>query len=68
MVIQQRLTFLLFVLNFIEYRYYKTDDDVVMDEEIQSLVNELSADGKGSPDSGKGKVTNKLLLSNDIQD
>lgn len=42
-------------------RYYKSDQDVINDEEIQALVNELSAEANGSVDSGKGKVTSQLL-------
>ena len=44
------------------HRYYKTDQDVINDEEIQALVNELSAEANGSADSGRGKVTSQLLL------
>ena len=43
------------------YRYYKTDQDVINDEEIQALVNELSAEANGSADSGRGKVASQLL-------
>ena len=32
------------------------------DEEIQNLVNELSADGTGTVDSGKGMVRSRRLL------
>ena len=37
-------------------RIYKTNQDIIMDYEIQNLVKELSAEGSGSPDAGKGKV------------
>jgi len=51
--------------------YYKSDDDVVNDDEIQSLVNELSADGTGTVDSGKGKIVGfpaKLTSKEELSD
>eukprot|EP00795_Rhopilema_esculentum_P006097 gene6097-11484_t len=36
--------------------FYKVDKDVVEDYEVQNLVSELSADGKGTVDAAKGRI------------
>ena len=42
-------------------RYYEDDQEVVSDNELQELVNELSADGKQGDFAGKGKVRQTLF-------
>ena len=37
-------------------RYYDNDQEVTSDNELQELVNELSADGKQGDFGGKGMV------------
>ncbi|XP_047133050.1 polyunsaturated fatty acid 5-lipoxygenase [Hydra vulgaris] len=51
--------------------YYKHNDDVIYDEELQNFANELSIEGKVKPDGGIGKVKgfpsffkNKVELTN----
>ena len=44
------------VFEFFNFRYYRLDSDVKEDQELQSFVNELSADGTGQ-DGGNGQVS-----------
>ena len=39
-------------------RYYKSNDAVVQDPEIQNFINELSVDGTRPPFNGQGHVSN----------
>lgn len=40
------------------FRYYEDDQEVVSDDELQELVNELSAEGKQGDFGGNGMVIN----------
>lgn len=42
------------------FRYYKDDDDVAEDEELQAYINEVSLDGTG-PNGGIGRVNMNII-------
>ena len=45
-----------FIKGMCSFRYYEDDQEVASDNELQELVNELSADGKQGDFGGKGMV------------
>ena len=48
------------VFFFLVSRYYKSNDDIIYDNELQGLVNELSADG--TVQNGGGNVSNNFTV------
>lgn len=42
------------------FRYYKDDEDVAGDEELQAYINEVSLDGTG-PNGGIGRVNMNII-------